>query len=381
MALLSDVERIAVVGAEGDERRVALGHDRAQRVQVLAHRALPDQHRHALHQLFARLGQVRHLVIRADAGAQIPVQRIAAEQRAMPVDRAGLERGELGETGRIAGQKAAEVHELGEAQHLRVIGQRKEVADLEPGARRLEVRRGNAARKLNPKVHRGRHGAVEEVAQARRTEDVADLMRIADRRRDSMPQDAAVELERRDERRLDMAMRIDEARNDDLSPHVDLARAAVFAHRSDDAVAADGDVARDEFAGHEIEDPPSLEDDVGLGEPLAPLDRARKIGDCVAHGRIPVEAAAIVSALAGLLKQEFPHPRRAMRSGRARRVCRGQMDSRAATSWLPATLIAGPAAGGTSCGSIVKPCPFGLRTIGARRRATAREVRRPSGNP
>ena len=230
------------------------------------------------------------------------------EKRAVPVDRAGLERGELGETGRIAGQKAAEVHELGEAEHLRVIGQRKKVADIEPGARRLEARRRNAARKLNPKVHRGRHGAVEEVAQARRTEHVADLMRIADRRRHPVPQDATVELERRDERQLDMAMRVDEAGNDDLSPHVDLARAAIFAHRADDAVVADGDVACDEFAGHEIEDPPSLEDDVGLGEPLALLDRARKVGDGVAHARFPVETAAIVSALAGPLKQEFPDP-------------------------------------------------------------------------
>ncbi len=35
MALLGDVEGVAVVGAEGEERRGALGEEGAQRVQVL----------------------------------------------------------------------------------------------------------------------------------------------------------------------------------------------------------------------------------------------------------------------------------------------------------------------------------------------------------
>ncbi len=118
-----------------------------------------------------------------------------------------------------------------------MIGEFDKVADLEPRARRFEVRRRHATRKLDAQVQRGRHRAVEEVAQPLLTEHVADLVRIADRRRHPMTQDAAIEFERRDQRQFDMAMRVDEARNDDLPAHVDLARAGIFAHRPDDAVA------------------------------------------------------------------------------------------------------------------------------------------------
>ena len=41
-----------------------------------------------------------------------------------------------------------------------------------------------------------------------------------------------------------------------------------------------------EFAADEIENPPALQHDVGLGEPLPLLDRASKKGDGVAHERV-----------------------------------------------------------------------------------------------
>ena len=50
-----------------------------------------------------------------------------------------------------------------------------------------------------------------------------------------------------------MAVGVDETRNDHLAAHVDLAFAAVFAHRSDNAVVADRNVALDEFAPDQIE--------------------------------------------------------------------------------------------------------------------------------
>ena len=97
MALLRDVERIAVVGAEGDERRVSLGDDGREGVQILAHRAFADQQLHALGELLSRLGKVGDLVVGAHAGAQIAIEGGAGEERAMSVDRPGLERRELGE--------------------------------------------------------------------------------------------------------------------------------------------------------------------------------------------------------------------------------------------------------------------------------------------
>ena len=62
--------------------------------------------------------------------------------------------------------------------------------------------------------------------------------------------------------------------NDDLAADVDLAFASVFAHRSDNAVVADRNVALDEFAPDQIENPPALQDHIGLGEPLPLLDGA-----------------------------------------------------------------------------------------------------------
>ena len=222
MPLLGDVERIAVVGAEGDEGRIALGDDGAERMQVLAHRPFADQHLHALHQLLARFREVGHLVVGAHAGSQIAVEGQAAEQRAVSVDGARLKRRELGEAGRVAGEEARKIHEFGEAQHLRMIGERQKIADLEPRAGRLEVGRRHAARKLHAQVHRRRHRGVEEIAQARLPQHVGDLVRIADRRGHAMTQHAAVEFERRDQRAFDMEVRVDEAGRDDLSADVDL---------------------------------------------------------------------------------------------------------------------------------------------------------------
>ncbi len=287
MALLRDVERIAVVGAEGDEGRIALGDDGAQRMQILADRALPDQHLHALHELLLRLGKVGDFVIRAHASSQIAVEGVTAKQRAVPVDRPGLKRRELGEAGGIAGEQARKVHEFGKAEHLRVVRERQEIADLEPCARGLEVRCRDAARELHAQVHRGSHRAVEEVAQARLPQHIADLVWIADRRRHAVTQHAAVEFERRDERGLDMAMRVDEARNDDLAAHVDLPNAAVVAERAHDPVGADGDVARNEVAADEVENPAAFQHHVRLGEALALFDGAGKKGDGVAHETNP----------------------------------------------------------------------------------------------
>ena len=133
-----------------------------------------------------------------------------------------------------------------------------------------------------------RHRAVEEIAQARLPQHVGDLVRIADRRRHAVAQHASVEFERRDERAFDMAMRVDEARNDDLAADVDLPDAAIVAERPDDPVGADRNIARNEVAADEIEDSPALQHDVRLREPLALLDGAGEKGDGVAHEPVPL---------------------------------------------------------------------------------------------
>ena len=80
-------------------------------------------------------------------------------------------------------------------------------------------------------------------------------------------------------------MGVDETRDHDLAADVDLACAAIFAHRADNAVVADGDVALDELAADQIKDPPALQREIGFSEPLPLLDGATKKGDGVAHER------------------------------------------------------------------------------------------------
>ena len=80
-----------------------------------------------------------------------------------------------------------------------------------------------------------------------------------------------------------MAVGVDETRDDHLAADVDLAFASVFAHRSDNAVVANRNVALDELAPDQIENPPALQHHVGLGEPLPLLDGPLEKGDGVAH--------------------------------------------------------------------------------------------------
>jgi molybdopterin biosynthesis enzyme len=71
--------------------------DLGQRVEILRGRALANENRHSLSEFLARLGRTRRLMVGADAGGEIAVQRHAAQQRRVPVDVAILERLEHGE--------------------------------------------------------------------------------------------------------------------------------------------------------------------------------------------------------------------------------------------------------------------------------------------
>ena len=149
----------------------------------------------------------------------------------------------MSEAGGVAGKQAGEIHELGEAERLRVAGERQQVVDLEFRAGSLEMGRRHAARQLHPEVERRRQRGVEEILQAVDAEHVGDLVRIANRRRHAARQHAAVELERRDQRRLDVQVGVDESGDDDFAGDVDLRIAAIVGLRADDAVVADRDVA------------------------------------------------------------------------------------------------------------------------------------------
>ena len=144
VALFHDFQRIAVVGAERDPRPGQVGEQRGERRDVLGDRALAHQDEHALGQLFAGLIELGALVVGADAGGQIAVERQAAQQGGMAVDVPPGEGRELREQGRIARDHARVVHDLGETKGGRIARERHQVVDLEPGARGLEFGRGNA---------------------------------------------------------------------------------------------------------------------------------------------------------------------------------------------------------------------------------------------
>ena len=229
MALLGDVERVAVVGAEGDEGRVALGDQRRQRVQVLADASPRGSAPPCPSTSFSRpSGRLRHLVVGPHAGAEIAVE--GDSRRAAGCGRrsggSGRRRAWRGRPGSRASRPGKFMNSA-RPEHLRVVGEREEVADLEPRAGGFEMRSparsstsARAGPSPSPSRRRGNSGGPPT------PEHVADLVRVADRGRHAVAQHAAVEFERRDQRRLDVAMGVDEAGNDDLAADVDLAVAA-----------------------------------------------------------------------------------------------------------------------------------------------------------
>ena len=263
MAFLGDVERIAIVGAERQERRAVGGHQFGQGGEVLGDRALAHQDLHALGQLLARLGRRGRLVAVAHTGRDVGVEVVGRQQRRMAVDLHVGEGGELGQHRRVLSEHARHVHELGQPQHLGMMLEGQQVRRLQPRARSLEMRGRHARRELHAQVHHRDRGAVEEELQAGNAQHVADLVGIADRRGGTARQHATVELQRRHQRRFAMDVTVDEARDGDQPAAGNLHGAAIGLVRADDAVAGDRDVANRHLARGEIVETDRLDHQVG----------------------------------------------------------------------------------------------------------------------
>ena len=276
MAVLGDVERVAVVGAEAHEARGVLVEHLGKRMEVLRHRAFADEDGHPLPDLLAGFRRGRGLVVGADAGGEVAVERLAAKERRVAVDVAVLEGQELVEDRVLGGEHARKVHELGEADHLRMGAERQEVGGEKLGARGLEGGRGHAGGELDAKVHHRRFRRGEEVADALGAEHVGDLVRVADRGGDAVRQDQAVELGRGDQRGFDVEGRVDEAGDGEAPGTVDLAPAGIGVAGADDAVADDGDIGRRHAAGDDVEEADILDDEVGRLAAFTCPDRARE---------------------------------------------------------------------------------------------------------
>ena len=283
MAFLGDVERIAVIGAEGDEAGGVFVQHFGQRLEILGDRAFADQDGHALGEFFAGLGGAGGLVVGANGGSQIAVERSAEQQRRMPVDMATLERHELGDDARIGIEHAGEVHHFGEADDLGMGSERFEVMDFERCTGGFEGGGGDAGRQVDADVHHRLLGAIEEIFDALGAQHIGDFMGVADHGGDAVRQHAAVEFEGGDQGGFDVQVRVDEAGDGEAAVAINGDLAVVARMGADDAVGDDGNVGLGDRAGDHIEQSHILDDKVRRLFSLSGHDHAGE-GGGVCHG-------------------------------------------------------------------------------------------------
>ena len=177
---------------------------------------------------------------------------------------------ELLELGRVAPDHAREVHHLGQAEHPVPAHQRLEVAGRERTPRRLEGGRGHARRGHEEDLElKARRGVVQPV-DAVGAEHVRDLVRVGDDRGGAEREHEPCELVDEQLHRLEVHVRVDEARDDVSARRVDRLAALVRSDAGDRPV-HDRDVGLEPLAREDGEHPPAAHDEVG--GLVAPGDR------------------------------------------------------------------------------------------------------------
>ena len=325
VAVVGDVLGVAVVGAERDPVRPVLAHEREQRLQVARHRRLADEQPDARAKALAPLLDGQHLVVRTDARGGVRLQRIAEHAGCVPVDvLRSLER-ELRQLGVVTGDDAGEVHHLRQAEHALAAHERFEVAQLEGPPRRLEGRGWDARRRHEEDLELEARRCVVEPVDAVRPEHVRDLVRVGHDRGRPERQDEARELVGKELRRLDVHVRVDEARDDVAPGGVDLLATPVRAEACDEAV-DDRDVGLEPFAGEDGQHGAATHHEVGGLVPAGDCKTARE----VLHRRTLTSAARTAQRLAAAATTRTrprPEGRRSARGrprsgrSRARRRC------------------------------------------------------------
>ena len=110
MPFLRNVQRIAVIRAKRDIRRILKRDDRHQLIKIPCRGPFTDEDVHAARNLLLRFLHSTCFVAVADAGEHVCVQSVAGKQRAMAVDI--VEQAELRHDLRIFKQHAGHVHEF-----------------------------------------------------------------------------------------------------------------------------------------------------------------------------------------------------------------------------------------------------------------------------
>ena len=128
-------------------------------------------------------------------------------------------------------------------------------------------------------VERGILCGVDHVIQARQAADVDDLMRIGDDGGAAVGDKETADLLGRDVGRFDMDMAVDEAGGGIAAVRVDGLAALILADAGDLAV-AEGDVARDDLAGTDVDDAAVFDDGICRDAPGRDIDEMRKRCTC-----------------------------------------------------------------------------------------------------
>ncbi len=266
MAQTAEVVGEHVVGDEAPRLvNLARGQEWQQGLEVLRWRPFADLDQHADGGLGPGLGGRGRLVARADAGSGVGPERERVEARRMPVDRPAEVVGgaELGEDVAVAIEHGRHVHHLGQPQHVRPAEQLAHVCGTDHRAGVLPARRGHARRGHEEQVERQPLGRLRQPVDAGDAQHVADLVRVGDHRRRPHRHDEPGKLGRREQRALQVHVRIDQPRDDDPAADRDrLARRPCVPADARDPTVDHDDVGLLDASCEDVDDAPARQQEV-----------------------------------------------------------------------------------------------------------------------
>jgi len=254
MALLKQVVRMLVVGAEHAALGILGRQQRGERLEIAGGRALADHDELAALELGQRVLHGRALVVGVDADRDVGVEVLALQARRVAVDLlvVRLRGHDLGDDFGVVVNDAVGVHHLGETLHagIVVVGVDRAVVEIRAGL--VHGRRGHAGREHEAHVDGQTLGRLEHVVDAVGAHDVRDLMRVGDDGGGAVRQHRARELPRGDKAGFEMDVRVDEAGADNLARHVDFLFALVAAEADDQSI-CHRDVAGAQLVGKDVD--------------------------------------------------------------------------------------------------------------------------------
>ena len=275
VALLEQVVRMLVIGAEHAALGILRRQQRSQRLKVPRRRALADHDELSAAQLGQRVLDVGALVVGIDARSDVRVEILAGQARCVAVDllvvrlRGDDLRDDLG----VVVRDAVGVHHLGEALHARIVVERIDGAIIKIRAALVHRRRRDAGRQHEPHIDRQALGRLEHIINAVGAHDVGDLVRIGDDGGRPVDERRLRKLARRHQAGLEVDVRVDEAGADDLAGHVVFDFTVILPKAHDQAVCA-RDVTRAQLIREHVDIRRVFQHQIGLFPAGGRLDHA-----------------------------------------------------------------------------------------------------------